>query len=87
MQPHYPKFNKALCGCIYLQVQFQIADSSTHILTPRLLDGLEVPDKLSIFGFPIDLTPLQNVLNPVNDAILEVKPTLCPSCLHSVDTV
>ncbi|KAK9811509.1 hypothetical protein WJX72_005075 [[Myrmecia] bisecta] len=55
------------------KVKFQLAGVNTQILTPKLLDNLEVPDSLSLLGQKIDLSPLRDALSPMNVALQRMR--------------
>lgn len=51
------------------KVRFQKVGLDTYIQTPQVLSALEVPESVTVLGTKIDLSPLRQLIEPVNSGI------------------
>lgn len=54
----------------------QIKFEEGIISTPKLTDSIEVPESVDVLGRTIDLTPIQGLLRPLQDAAMSVARTI-----------
>lgn len=57
---------------VWLQIKFE----EGIISTPKLTDSIEVPESVDVLGRTIDLTPIQGLLRPLQDAAMSVARTI-----------
>jgi hypothetical protein len=57
---------------VWLQIKFE----EGIISTPKLTDSIEVPESVDVLGQTIDLTPIQGLLRPLQDAAMSVARTI-----------
>jgi hypothetical protein len=66
------RMSNACVKVVWLQIKFE----EGIISTPKLTDSIEVPESVDVLGRTIDLTPIQGLLRPLQDAALSVARTI-----------